>query len=435
MRDDRSLSVDEQAVLEAIDEQGLLRDLADLVAIPSVGGTDAEVTAQDWFASRLSDLGLAVDAWDIEVAAERAAPGFPGMEVDRSRARGCVGVLGGGAQPVGGGSGVPSLAFSGHTDVVPPGEGSAWTDGDPWRLQVADGVAAGRGTCDMKGGLAAVLAAVAALVATGVRLGRPLAVHAVSAEEDGGLGAFATLRRGHRAEACVIAEPTGGAVVPANAGSLTFRLEIPGRATHGSTRTRGVSAIDLLAPVQAALRELEAERNASAPALFAHLDLPWPLSIGVVRAGDWASTVPDRLVAEGRYGVRLGEPLDEARDAFEGAVRRACAAHAWLREHPVRVSWPGGEFASGALPDGHRLLPDLSSCVVAQGSPRPEVLGAPYGSDLRHYAAAGVPTVQYGPGDVRYAHALDEHVEVADLLRCARVYALLALRRCGRSFT
>lgn len=432
MRDDRSLSVDEQAVLDAIDEQGLLRDLADLVAIPSVGGTDAEVAAQDWCASRLSDLGLAVDAWDIDVAAERAAPGFPGTEVDRSRARGCVGVLGGAARPAGArGAGVPSLAFCGHTDVVPPGERSAWPDADPWRLRLADGVAAGRGTCDMKGGLAAVLAAVSALVATDVRLSRPLAVHAVSAEEDGGLGAFATLRRGHRAEACVIAEPTGAAVVPANAGSLTFRLEVGGRATHGSTRTRGVSAIDLLAPVQAALRELETERNASVPALFAHLDLPWPLSIGVVRAGDWASTVPDRLVAEGRYGVRPGESLDEARAAFEGALKRACAAHPWLRDHPVQVSWPGGEFASGALSDGDPLLADLSSCVVAQGSPQPAVLGAPYGSDLRHYTAAGVPTLQYGPGDVQYAHAVDEHVEVADLLRCARVYALLALRRCG----
>ena len=434
MPDETRMSADEQAVLDAVDEQGLLRDLAALVAIPSVGGTEAEVAAQEWCAGRLAELGLSVDAWDIDVAAERAAPGFPGMEVERTRARGCVGVLGGDARPTGAKSpGMPSLALCGHTDVVPPGDLPAWPDGDPWRLRLADGVAAGRGTCDMKGGLAAVFAAVGALVTSGVRLARPLAVHAVTGEEDGGLGAFATLRRGHAAGACVIAEPTSGTVVPANAGSLTFRLELRGRATHGSTRTRGVSAVDLLAPVQAALRELEEERNASAPALFDHLDLPWPLSIGLVRAGDWASTVPDLLVAEGRYGVRPGESLDEARVAFEKAVGSAAAAHPWLRDHPVQVSWPGGEFASGALPEGDPLLPDLAGCIVAQGSPAPTVLGAPYGSDLRHYAAAGIPTVQYGPGDVTYAHALDEHVEVADLVRCARVYALLALRRCGTS--
>jgi acetylornithine deacetylase len=354
------------------------------------------------------------------------------MEVDRARATGVVGVLHGVAEPAKvGGPGVPALALCGHTDVVPPGDMSAWPDGDPWRLLLADGVAAGRGTCDMKGGLAAVLAAVGAVVDTGVRLARPLGVHAVSAEEDGGLGAFATLRRGHRADACVIAEPTSGAVVPANAGSLTFRLGITGRATHGSTRTRGVSAIDLLAPVQAALRELEAARNAGAPSLFAHLDLPWPVSIGVVRAGDWASTVPDRLVAEGRYGVRVGESLEGARAAFEQAVGRACAADPWLREHPVEVTWPGGTFASAGLAAGDPLVRDVTKCVEAQGGSAPEVVGAPYGSDLRLYVAAGVPTLQYGPGDVRHAHAVDEHVEVADLLRCARVYALLALRRCG----
>ena len=326
---------------------------------------------------------------------------------------------------------MPSLALCGHTDVVPPGDLDAWPDRDPYRLRLDDGLAFGRGTCDMKGGLAAVLAAVSAVVGSGVRLRRPLAVHVVSAEEDGGLGAFATLRRGHLAQACVIAEPTSGAVVPANAGSLTFRLDVRGRATHGSTRTRGVSALDLLAPVQAVLRDLETARNTTAPALFGHLDLPWPLSIGVVRAGDWASTVPEHLVAEGRYGVRPGESLEEARAAFEDAVARACDSDPWLRDHPVGVTWPGGAFASAALPDGDPLLEDVLGCVVAQGSPAPDVLGAPYGSDLRHYAAAGVPTLQYGPGDVQHAHALDEHVEVADLVRCARVYALLAIRRCG----
>jgi acetylornithine deacetylase len=326
---------------------------------------------------------------------------------------------------------VPALAFCGHTDVVPPGDLARWPEAGPYLLRVQDGIAYGRGACDMKGGLVAVLAALAAVVGVGVDLAEPLAVHAVSAEEDGGLGAFATLRRGHRARACVIAEPTARAIVPANAGSLTFRIELEGLATHGSTRKRGVSAIDLLAPVQAALLALETERNEELPPLFAHLDPAWPLSIGVLRAGDWASTVPDRLVAEGRFGVRPGETLDEARAAFTQAVHGAAARDAWLRDHLPVVSWPGGAFAPGALPEGHALLGEVAGCVAAQGDPEPAVLGAPYGSDLRHYAAAGVPTLQYGPGDVRYAHAADEQVEVADLVRCARVYALLALRRCG----
>jgi acetylornithine deacetylase len=283
----------------------------------------------------------------------------------------------------------------------------------------------------MKGGLAAVLGAVAALRTAGVRLRRPVAVHCVVAEEDGGLGAFATLRRGHTGSACVIAEPTAGGVVPANAGSLTFRLEVRGLATHGSTRTRGVSAVDAFVPVLAALRELEARRNRDVPDVFTGTDLPYPLSVGTARAGEWASTVPDLLVAEGRYGVRLDEPVDEARAVFEAAVAEACAADSWLSRFPVRVSWPGGVFASGWLPAGDPLLPAVRSAVQDVTGREPAVQGAPYGSDLRLYAAAGVPTLQYGPGDVGHAHAVDEHVDVADLARAARVYALLATRLCG----
>jgi acetylornithine deacetylase len=101
------------------------------------------------------------------------------------------------------------------------------------------------------------------------------------------------------------------------------------------------------------------------------------------------------------------------------------------RDHPVAVSWPGGVFAPGSLPAGHRLLDDVNTAVRDVRSEAPRALGGPYGSDLRHYANAGIPTLQYGPGDVRHAHAVDEHVLIDDVLACARVYALLAVRYCG----
>ncbi|MGW1341172.1 ArgE/DapE family deacylase [Kribbella sp. NPDC002412] len=404
-------------VLAAIDDVRIVDDLRELVRIPSVDGTAAESDVQAWCAGRLGELGLAVDHWRIDLPAVTADPEFPGMEVEREQAWGCVGVLGG--------SGTPGLILNGHVDVVPPG---LWPDGDPFSGRVADGVMWGRGTCDMKGGVAAIFGAVAAIVASGIQLRKPLAVHTVVGEEDGGLGAFATLRRGHTGEACLIAEPTAGCVIPANSGSLTFRLEIPGLATHGSTRTRGVSAIEKFVVIQAALQALEAERNRDPHPMLAHLELANPLSVGTIHSGDWASTVPDVLVAEGRYGVRLGESLPAARAAFESAVAEACAKDDWLRDHPVKVTWPGGAFASGLLPADDPLLTDT---LAAAGDPAPEVKGAPYGSDLRQYAAAGIPTLQYGPGDVRYAHATDEHVRLDEVLHAARTYALLALRRCG----
>lgn len=423
----------ERAVAAAIDAGQVERDLAALVAIPSVDGTSGELEAQRWCADRLRELGLAVDEWDVDVAALSRHPDFPGMEVDRETAVGCVGLMGAGTDgpPVPGSYAVPGLALYGHTDVVPAGEPASWSGHDPFRLRVEGDLAHGRGACDMKAGVVAVLAAVRALQSLDIRLTRPLAVHLVSAEEDGGVGAVATLARGHTSEAVVIAEPTGGTVVPANGGSLTFRLEVPGLATHGSTRTRGVSAVTAFERVHAALRGLEARRNTTPPPLFAHLDLPWPLSVGVVRAGDWASTVPDALVAEGRYGVAIGETVEDAQAEFERAVAQVCAGDAWLRDHPVRVSWPGGRFASASLPEDSPLLVQVGSAVRDVRGAAPPVLGAPYGSDLRHYRAHGIPALQYGPGDVRFAHASDEHVSLADTVACAQVYAVLTLALCG----
>jgi acetylornithine deacetylase len=282
----------------------------------------------------------------------------------------------------------------------------------------------------MKGGVAAILGAVSAARRSGLTPARPVAVHTVSAEEDGGVGAFATLRRGHVAETCISAEPTGADVISANAGSLTFRLVVPGLSTHGSTRKRGVSAIELFEHVHAALRQLEARRNATSAPGFEHLELPWPLSVGTIAAGDWASTVPDRLVAEGRYGVRVDETIPDAVADLETAVAEACAAHPWLREQPVEVTWPGGRFAPGRMPAGHPLYDEVAGCVEGVTGRRPAALGGPYGSDLRHYAGAGVATLQYGPGDVRHAHASDEQVPVGDLVAAAQVYAMMIARRC-----
>jgi acetylornithine deacetylase len=417
------LRADEDRVLAAVDGDGIRDDLQALVSMPSVGGSAAEVAAVEWCADRLRGLGARVESWQLDIDQLRADPGFPGMEVERTAVHGCVGTFG----P----AGRPALVLNGHCDVVPPGDPAAWTGRDPFAVVERDGRLWGRGTCDMKAGVAAVFGALAAIRAAGVDLRRPFAVHPVIGEEDGGVGAFATLRLGHTGDRCVIAEPTDGAIIPANAGSLTFRLVVPGRATHGSTRTRGVSAIEKFELVHRALRVLETERNRHRDGLFAHLDLGWPLSVGIVSAGDWASTVPDRLVAEGRYGVRPDESLSSARAAFEDAVAVAGSADPWLRGHPVEVQWPGGAFAPGATPADHPLVEDVRVAVVDVAGRGAVARGGPYGSDLRHYTAAGIPTVQYGPGEVRHAHAVDEQVDFADVLHCARVYALLALRGCG----
>lgn len=416
----------ESAVLAAIDEEQIVRDLTELVAIPSVDGAPEERDAQQWCADRLRGLGLDVDCWEIDVAEAQRQPDFPGMEVDRVDALGCVAVLGSDN------GGQPALALYGHTDVVPAGDPDLWFAGEPFSMRIDDeGRAWGRGTCDMKAGVVAAIAAVAAVRRSGVSLIQPLAFHAVSGEEDGGIGAYETLRRGHRAKACINAEPTSKTLIPAHAGALTFRLEVTGLAAHGSARTRGVSAIEKFEVVHRVLRDLETRRNVDVPSLFEHLDLAWPLSVGMVASGDWASTVPARLVASGRYGVRIDETVPDAIEAFESAVAEACADDSWLREHPVTVTWPGGMFAPGSLPAGHELLDQVSQAVTDVRGSAPTAFGGPYGSDLRQYARAGIPTLQYGPGDFNYAHAVDEHVRLDDVFACARVFALMAVRACA----
>jgi acetylornithine deacetylase len=414
-------------VLDAVAEltDPLLDELATLVRIPSVSGSDAENDAQAHLAGRLADAGLDVDHWPIDLAALAAHPDFPGMEVDRSEAWGLVGRLPGA-------DGGPTLMLNGHVDVVPVGDPRAWAT-PPYAADVRAGRLRGRGSCDMKAGLIAALWAVRALRAAGVRLRGDVVLASVQGEEDGGLGTFATLQRGWRADACVIPEPTELDVVPANSGALTFRLHIRGRATHAARRAEGVSAIDKFWPVSQALAALERRRHAAVDPLVARWPLAHPVSIGRIRAGDWASSVPDLLVAEGRLGVAIGESTDHARLDLESAVAEACERDPWLRDHPVAVEWWGGQFASGRIPPDSDLVDRVKAAhrVAARGR-RADVYGAPYGSDLRLLTGlAGIPTLQYGPGDARLAHGPDEAVPVADVATAARTLALVALDVCG----
>ncbi|WP_079062241.1 ArgE/DapE family deacylase [Streptomyces griseoruber] len=418
------MSDQEKAVLAAVDEPDAVGTLRELIAVPSVTGSAAESELQHRLAGRLERLGLDVDLWSMDLPELCAHPDFPGMEVPREEAWGLVG------HTADGGDG-PTLILQGHVDVVPPGDPAAW-DGDPFVPRVTGDLVHGRGACDMKAGLAAQLAALAAIRAAGVRLRGRVAVHFVVGEEDGGIGAFGTLRRGHGGDACVIAEPTGGTVITANAGALTFRLNVPGRAAHASSREAGVSAIDAYLPLHRALARLEADRNRDPDPLLAEYPIPYSLSVGTLRSGDWASSVPDTLVAEGRFGVRLGEDPALARAALERCVAEACAEDPWLRAHPATVTWPGGQFASGRLAAGHPLRDTVAEAYAdATGAARPRERGATYGSDLRHYTGAGIPTLQFGPGDIGVAHSAREHVSVREVTDTARTFALTVLRTVG----
>ncbi len=413
--------------LTAVDASAteMVQALARSVRCPSVGGSAEEHTLQHDVADQLAGWGVETDVWAIPLRELAAQPEFPGVEVDRSEAWGVVGRL------PGNGDG-PSLMLNGHVDVVPPGDLATWAESDPYSGQIRGDVLYGRGACDMKAGLVAALYAVRAVQTAGVPLRGDLLLASVQGEEDGGLGTYATLRRGWRAEGCVIPEPTGLDLVPANAGSLTFRLSVPGLATHAARRTAGVSALDKVWPLQAALADLEQRRNQDVDPMARRWDLAYPISIGTIRGGEWASTVPDLVVLEGRMGVMLDEPVELARQALEQAVAVACQRDPWLRDHPATVEWWGGVFESGRLDADSPLLPAMASAHALVSDRVPQTWAAPYGSDLRlMHNVGGVPTLHYGPGDVTLAHGPDERVPVSEVVTCARALAALIVSYCG----
>ena len=285
----------------------------------------------------------------------------------------------------------------------------------------------------MKGGLVAALFAGKAILEAGVRLKGRLMLQSVIGEEDGGVGTLAAIQRGYRADGAVIMEPTDLDICPAQAGVLNFRITVRGKAAHGCVRDEGVSALEKFETVHKALLTLEQARNQGfSDPLFADYGIPFPLSIGVIEGGEWASSVPDRVRAEGRYGVRPDETLEEAQEDFRDALVGLEAADPWFRDHPPELEWWGGCFHPARVSEGDPIVLGLQDSSQALGlGPRP-VKGVTFGSDMRLLVReGGIPTVLFGPGDIRAAHAADEAVSTEDVHVVARILVLTALRFCG----
>jgi acetylornithine deacetylase len=394
--------------------------LQELITIPSVTGNEA--AAQGFVAGVLGDLAFSVDMWKPTRAELSDHRSFSDDGLPLGDRPVVVGRWGGTTD---GGS----VILNGHIDVVPTGREADFPHG-PWSGEVHDNIVWGRGSCDMKGGLVAGIIAVAALQRAGLRPAAEVILESVIGEETGGVGTLATVVRGYRADAAVVLEPTRLQMCPVGCGACSFRLRVPGLAAHGAMRQSGVSALDKLWPLHQALARFEEERHTDfSHPLFTGDRLAAPLSIGTVAAGDWPSTVPDALVAEGRYGIFPGEDLETARAAFEQVVLSAALTDPWLAEHPPTVEWFEGQFESAETSVDDALLTQLNAAhTEVTGSPT-STHGVTYGSDLRFFTNdAGMPAVLYGPGDVADAHTVNEHVLLDEVLDAARTVALLLMK-------
>jgi acetylornithine deacetylase/succinyl-diaminopimelate desuccinylase-like protein len=360
--------------------------LAEMVAVPSVnpggdpGGSEpGEARFGAWMADHLRGLGAAVEIRDL-------APGRPnviGVFEPARRARATV-------------------VFAPHLDTV----GVAGMTVPPFRLTPRAGRLHGRGACDTKGPTAALLWALRRWTRGGPgRAGSDVRwiVAATAGEEEGSAGAAALVRSGFRADFGVALEPTSLRVVHAAKGILRLWLETPGRACHGAQPWRGDNAVYRALPLAAALRD------ELAPAFLArrHPVLgPASLNLGVLQGGRDLNIVPDRC----RLGLDLrlhpGLPAAEAL----GLVRELCRRHAPRTR--VRIHRQGPAFVTPRTDPWARALRRAGA-----GWAR-----ADWFCDANVLAAAGIPSVAFGPGTIARAHTKDEYITRSDLAAGAAAF-------------
>ena len=379
--------------------------LADLVRIPSLLGE--EEPAQQLVEARLRRLGFEVESVvpDPERLAERPDSGIPLMSYEGRRS--LVGTMGEGGS---------SLLFNGHVDVVSAEPLDRWTK-EPFGAEVADGRLYGRGSADMKGGVAAMLLGVEAALSAGPLPGR-IVYQSVIEEECGGNGALAACLAGPLGDATLIAEPTDGGMDLVAVGVIWARITLEADSRHASNADRGANPIEATYPVIEALHGLEAELNAEPEPEVAGLNHPYLLNVGALHAGDWASMTPGRAILDVRLGFPIRMEPAEAQERLAAAVRAADPA--------TQVEFRGFRARGYSFDPESPFVRLLGDCheEVRGGRPRPDPSRAT--TDLRFFEGQAVC---YGPtGDD--LHGVDEWVDLQSIADVATVIALL-IRRWG----
>ncbi|WP_227380268.1 ArgE/DapE family deacylase [Haladaptatus halobius] len=409
--------------------------LAEIVSKKSVTGH--ERPAQEVVKRKLKSLGLESDVWEPDPDDLRGHPGY--FETSSFQKYGYEGRPNVAAIANGSGNG-RSLAFSGHIDVVSVEPVSAWTR-DPWGAEVEDSRMYGRGTADMKGGVAAFIHAFESLQELGVELAGDLILQTTIEEEDGGVGGLlSTLERGYQPDAAIITEPW---MIPnvgiASAGVMYFRITVPGKSAHAARGYKGVNAIGKAYKIYEALDALDQERKARIsyePVLNRDPDAEGNvtnLNVGIINAGDWPSTVPGQAVMECRIGWPPGETRDEVRDQIETAIQNVIRADDWLSSNPPRLEWFGWSADPHELNQDAEIVQLARTKAEAVTNRTGKFIGGDAGLDERFYNLYyDIPCPTLGPkGD--NLHGADEYVELDSIVETAQALALIAIDWCGTS--
>lgn len=360
-----------------------LDHLSRLIAFPTVSDTGNRALI-DWAAGVLAEAGARVEIWPDATGAKANLWATLGPE------------------------GPGGVMLSGHVDVVPV-TGQAWTV-DPFALTVRDGRAYGRGSCDMKGFVACVLA-LAPRWRAGLAGGRAVHVALTHDEEVGCLGAQAMAPRladRPRPMACIVGEPTGMGIVAAHKGCYEYTTHFQGVAGHGSDPSAGVSAIGALVELAAGLRALAGDLRARARPGCAFVPPGSTLNLGRVTGGSARNTIADTAALEWEF--RPATPEDAAWfAASEAALRQRVAAATGVEIWRDTL----GEVAGLDARPGSAAVALAQRLTGAQGWQT-----AAYGTEAGLWQAIGIPTVLCGPGAIAQAHRPDEFVTLAQLESC-----------------
>jgi acetylornithine deacetylase len=312
-------------------------------------------------------------------------------------------------------------------DVVPAAGG--WTV-EPFSGKLEDGVIYGRGTVDMKGGVAAMIMAVEAIIKSGYRLKGDVTVGTVVDEEAGGMGTLDFVAKGYKADACILTEPTNLKVAPLCRGILWGKLTIPGRSGHielpqGDWRDGG--AVDAIALARVFMQHFD-RLNADWRVRKTHPYLPIPcqLHIAQFNAGEYPTAFANKaeIVFDAQYLPREKDDMglgSKVKQEIEDFVQAIAQTEPWLREHPPVIEWMI-DADCGETPVEHPFVQTVLTNVDKLHYAH-IVEGACAHTDIGWFETMGIPSVVIGPGDPRLAHQNDEHLAVKDLVKLTKLIA------------
>jgi len=418
------MDITEKRILKEVD--GLSDELLDfasrLVAEPSTLGNEASVLKV--MEDELTKLSLNPVRVPINRDSLANHPGFAPVPWDHEDKYSIVGTW------QSSGQGGRSALFNGHLDVVSADPVDLW-DRDPFNPVVEDGWLYGRGAGDMKAGLAAMTYAVRAVDKAGFGLKAPVTIEAVIEEECTGNGTLACLEAGYDAQAVLIPEPFGPNILTAEPGVLWFKVTVYGVAAHAQATTTGVNAIEKCCTLIAALRQLEADMNRETHPAYEHVEHPLNLNIGIIKGGNWPSSVPALAELHCRLGYFPGVAFDQIREKIIKTIEKAAQHDPLLAKNPPVVDFYGLRGEGHTVDRDLPAMLTLNDCHKALTGKDAEAYSCTGTSDLRvfHFFGKGEGTC-YGPV-AENIHGANERVNIESVIHVAKTYALFLGRWCG----